>query len=136
MEREKGKEAIQAYCAARRFATFVIKDGLDYLVPRWEDTTLRIKAGYNLTFDEYLNDMDTRRIIDEVWYLASDDQIEQYRERLNEADQDYLSYTVPIQQCIWGDNRGFDKERHWWYYHLPIKTGSRWRYNRKDPSHG
>jgi hypothetical protein len=127
MEREKGKEAIQSYCAERRFATFVIKDGLDYLVPRWEDTVLGIKAGYNLTFDEYLNDMDTRRIIDEVWPLASDDQIEQYRERLNETDQDYLSYTFPIQQCIWGDKRGFDKERRWWYYHLPNKTGPRWR---------
>jgi hypothetical protein len=128
---QRGKAAIQQYCEQRKFASFVIKEGLDYLIPRWEMTVQAIKSGYTLSVDEYLNDMDTRRIIDEVWSLASDEQVDQYHNRLQAADQEYFDFTVPVQNCIWGSKNvakyGYRPDHHWWYYHIPINTGSRWR---------
>jgi hypothetical protein len=127
---QKGKAAIQEYCKQRKFADFVIENGLDYLIPRWEKTVLRIKNGYTMTLDEYLNDMDTRRIINEVWSLVSDELIDQYQERLKAADEKYLDSTVPSEECIWGSKSavkyGYSQEVDWWYYHVPISKGSRW----------
>ena len=126
----RGKIAIQEYCKQRKFASFVIENGLDYLIPRWEKIVLSIKTGYTLMRDEYLNDMDARRIIDEVWSLASDEQIEQYQDRLQAADKEYFDSTVPAEGHIWGIRnemkQGHSKEHHWWYYRVPIDKGPRW----------
>ncbi|WP_088894926.1 hypothetical protein [Leptolyngbya ohadii] len=126
----RGRIAIQEYCKHRKFASFVIENGLDYLIPTWEKTVLEIKTGYTSMREEYLNDMDTRKIIDEVWSLASDEQIEQYQDRLQAADKVYFDSTVPVEDCIWGSENeikyGYSKEQHWWYYHVPIDKGARW----------
>jgi hypothetical protein len=127
---QKGKTAIQEYCKQKKFASFVIESGLEYLIPRWEKTVLKIKNGYTMTLYEYLNDMDTRKIINEVWSLASDEQIDQYQERLKAADEVYFDSTVPSEECIWGSQNaakyGYIQEVDWWYYHVPINKGSRW----------
>ena len=83
-----------------------------------------------MTLYEYLNNMDTRKIINEVWSLASDEQIDQYQERLKAADEVYFDSTVPSEECIWGSQNaakyGYIQEVDWWYYHVPINKGSRW----------
>jgi hypothetical protein len=136
---QRGKAAINQYCEQMKFASFVIEGGLDYLIPRWEKTVRSIKSGYTLTVDEYLNDMDTRRIIDEVWPLASDEQVEQYRNRLQVVDQEYFTFTIPVQSCIWGSKNaakyGYSPDHHWWYYHIPTNTGSRWKAERLTVIH-
>ena len=127
---QKGKAAIQEYCKQRKFTDFVIEGGLEYLISKWEKMVLRVKNGCTMTKDEYLNDMGTRRIINEVWLPASDDQIAQYQEQLKDADEEYFDSTVSCEECIWGSKNaakyGYIQEVDWWYYHFPINKGFRW----------
>lgn len=121
---QKGAEAIRGYCRRRNYADFVIEGGLDYLILRWERDVQEIATGYTGgMLDEYLNDMDGRRIINEVWPLASAEQVACYQRRLEEADKRFFAATVPAEACIWGEENEakyhYLPEVNWWYYRVP-----------------
>jgi hypothetical protein len=127
---ENGKEAIKAFCTERQYSKRVIDGGLDYLIPRWEGITLEVASGYEFTFDEYLNDMDCRKIISKVWSFASDEQVESYNKRLEIADKRFIENTLPVELCVWGKRK---EKRHdyqpgvdWWYYREPKQTSNKW----------
>jgi hypothetical protein len=127
---QEGPEVIRAYCDQRQYAVFVIKDGLEYLIPSWERNVREVEAGYQAMHEEYLNDMDGRRIISEVWPLASDDQREVYEDRLAEADRRFLAATTAVSNCIWGQEtaarNGYTPEADWYYYRVPRDKGPNW----------
>jgi hypothetical protein len=130
---EKGKEAIKEFCEEKQKGKRVIAGGLEYLVPNWERITQGLEVEYRLTFDEYLNDMDCRKIISEVWPLASEEQIALYSANLAEADTRFFEHTVSVELCIWGKHneakRGYKPDVDWWYYREPKRTSNKWRGN-------
>jgi hypothetical protein len=77
--------------------------------------------------EEYLNDMDGRRIIHEVWPLASAEQVAFYQSRLEEADKRFYAATVPAEACIWGETNeakyGYRPDVDWRYYRVPEGIG-------------
>lgn len=130
---ETGKETIKKFCEAQQYSKLVIEGGLDYLIPRWEKITREIATEYRLTFDEYLNDMDCRKIISKVWPLADKEQIDMYGQRLQAADQKFFANTIPVELCVWGkrneQKRGYKPNVDWWYYREPVRVSSKWRGN-------
>ena len=119
---QKGETAIQEFCKKQKYAKHVIEGGLEYLIPRWEKIVSEIKNGYTQTIYDYLNDMDCRYIIYKVWSLASEQQIEEYRIRLNVTDKEYYNATFPVTDCIWGSKAAkykYNLEVHWWYSRIP-----------------
>ncbi len=127
---QKGEEAIREYCRQREYADFVIEGGLDRLIRTWELVVKEIAGGYRSMVYEYINDMDGRRIIHEVWPLASSEQLFRYQGRLKEADKRFFEATVPVREGIWGAKttakKSYQPEIHWWYYRVPKDKGPNW----------
>ena len=115
---------IRRYCEERGFSSRVCEGGFDYLLDRWTKIVADVEAGYRLYFDEYLNDMDARSIIDELGTYASDDEWAAVEAALPSLDARFLAATRPIEICIWGERNvakhGYRPDRDWWYYRVPL----------------
>ncbi|MCA2984201.1 hypothetical protein [Gemmatimonas sp.] len=93
----------------------------DEWLAQWSRTVTEVERGYELTFDDYLNDLDMRhklRVIGE-----HDDQWAD----LLELDTRFRNATFPSGRCVWGEENaqaeGWDREKHWYYWLLPKKQG-------------
>lgn len=96
-------------------------------VERWAEIVSQIESGYVLSYDDYLNDIDLRRIIDERRRLVSDavasDVMEQLSRSLVDSDDRFRNATVDVQRNIWGKaverEEGWGPGREWYYYRVP-----------------
>jgi len=126
---------VRAYCEARGFSSLVRERGFPYLLEGWADTVGAIEAGYAALFDEYLNDVDGRRIIDELATHATDAEWAAVESALPALDSRFVAATRPVPSCVWGDwnaaKYGYSPARDCWYYRLPVnlsrvKDRERW----------
>lgn len=122
-EMTEPSQPVREFCKRSGFAEQVCNGGLDYLLGSWRRTVHRIVEGYRGLFDEYLNDMDGRRIINELMPVASEAERARSVELLSTLDNSFLDATLACEACIWGDDQaakhGYDRNRDWWYYRLP-----------------
>ncbi|HEX5385726.1 MAG TPA: hypothetical protein VFW66_03385 [Gemmatimonadales bacterium] len=113
---------------------------LDELVRRWEAIVDEVARGYDLTLDDYLNDMDLReRIARALTDDATDPpgaphhgrprsarRDERTESRLAGADARFHELTVPTGP-IWGApvaaDEGHDPAHQWWYFRRPANPG-------------
>ncbi len=124
-------DTIKDYCKKKGYADFVIEGGLDYLVPSWERTVAHIARDYSrMMKEEYLNDMDGRRILHEVLQIATEAQRKQVEARIKAADETYFAHTVAVDVCIWGERNekkyGYSPQVDWWYYRGPKVRDANW----------
>lgn len=114
---------VREYCERNGFSERVCHGGIDYLVESWRQTTDQIFKGYQGLFDEYLNDMDTRRIISELMPIATETERTRILNPVSILDGYFRGATKPTKACIWGDDQaakhGYDPDRDWWYYRIP-----------------
>lgn len=112
---------------SRNYADHVIRGGLEGLVLRWEHVVESVAQGKGIVFerDEYLNDMDGRRILEEALQVASTEDSSLWAARVQAADEKIRPHLIPSDECIWGDDNarkcGYSREHDWWYYHEPRK---------------
>jgi hypothetical protein len=120
-----GSSVIKEYLQEHGYSEHVVTHGLGGLLATWVGAVAEIKSGYLSTEYEYLNEMNSRRAIHEVWSLASEHQKQKYSRTLEEADKRFFEYTIPSPKCIWGEENatrnGYVPDIHWWYYRMPIK---------------
>jgi hypothetical protein len=126
---------VSRYCEERGFSSHVREGGFGYLLDRWTKTVAAVEGGYSLSFYEYVNDMDTRMIIDELATYASEDEWADVEVALPSLDARFLAATRPVEPCILGERNvtkyGYRPERDWWYYRIPIdlsRVGDRSRW--------
>lgn len=114
---------VREYCTRSGFSEPVCRGGMGYLVESWRQTTDQIFKGYQGLFDEYLNDMDARRIISELMPIASETERTILLNPLSVLDDYFRESTQPSEACIWGDDQaakhGYLPSRDWWYYRVP-----------------
>src|SRR6266571_4266274 len=81
--------------------------------------------------DDYLNDMDGRRILEEALQVAPPEERSKWLEHVRTADERIREHLVSTSECIWGEENaakhGYSRERDWWYYHRPRSVGQGWR---------
>jgi hypothetical protein len=122
-------DPIKEYCRKKGYANHVVKGGLKYLVTNWERTVASITNGYSFGLDDYLNDMDGRKILNEVLDIATDEQKNLIEARIKIADESFFSLTSLSPRCIWGElnelKYGYSRDKDWWYYRIPIKLPER-----------
>lgn len=100
------------------------------LVERWEQIASHVERGYALTFDDYLNDLDLRRLIDERIRAIGDWRSSAIPKSLSvalaSADDLFRQATTASAENVWGaDNErdeGWNAERQWYYYRWPKST--------------
>jgi hypothetical protein len=114
---------VSRHCEQRGFSSGVREGGFGYLLDRWTKIVAEIETGYRGLFDEYLDDMDARRIIDELATHASEEEWAEVEAMLPSLDARFHAVTRPVEVCIWGEHNaakhGYRADRDWWYFRVP-----------------
>jgi hypothetical protein len=117
----------QAYLKSRGCPPHIVTAGLTGLLDDWRNTIAGIRAGYNLTLDDYLNDMDTRQLIEETLPHTTTRGHKQAIVRLYELDESVRPFLKSIDKCLWGAKaeaeHGWSPDHNWWYYSVPMNPG-------------
>ncbi|HEX9894446.1 MAG TPA: hypothetical protein VGA78_11015 [Gemmatimonadales bacterium] len=105
----------------------VVAAGLPGLVATWERIVESVAEGYQGSLEQYLNDMDTRELLNEAWQTARRDQQEESAKRLDAVDRHMRGLVIPTTHCLYGDlvaeDEGWTAESHWWYFSRPAAPG-------------
>lgn len=101
--------------------------GTRSLLAAWEHTASTLPHGYELGLDDWLNDLDGRRLLAEA--LGDDARrAPTFRARLAAADALVRAATRPFPLCLWGTanaaRHGYDRERHWYYFVVPARRNA------------
>jgi hypothetical protein len=103
---------------------------VDTLAAAWEAFAQDLGNGYELGLDDYLNDLDGRRLLAEA-LAAGDGQPNELAERVEAADARVRAATKPQTTCLWGAKNAarerLDAEKHWWYFAVPKRFGEEFR---------
>lgn len=115
-------DRIRQYLRRRGCTPSIVKAGLDGLLAHWDSLVAAVEEGYDLTFDDYLADMDLRDVLAGALEVAPLDDREAAQKRLNELDRRFRELTV---ECgpVFGDSvareNGHDSTEQWWYFRRP-----------------
>jgi len=124
---ERPSPDVSRYCEQRGFSSRVREGGFGYLLEGWKHTVVEVEDGYRSLFDEYLNDMDGRKIIDELATHASDEEWAEVEAMLPSLDARFHAATRPVEVCILGEHNaakhGYRMDRDWWYFRVPTNLG-------------
>jgi hypothetical protein len=115
-------DRIRQYLKRRGCPPSVIKGGLDGLLRHWQSTVDAVAEGYDLTMDDYLNDMETRDVLAGVLEVASLDQRKAAEAVLERVDRRFRELTVecpPVLGEAAARENGHDPADQWWYYRRP-----------------
>lgn len=126
MIRQAPDDRIDAWLRARGASGALVGLGLEGLVREWEATVASIAAGYRLTWDDYVNDLDLRQIVEELLSAEPDTRGPLLR-RLRAADATLREATLPSATCVWGEDvaarHRWNPRRSWWYWAVPRRAG-------------
>src|SRR5262252_2044723 len=121
-------DRVGAFLRERGCGDRLVKGGLPALTEDWEKTVRSVEAGYPLTLDDYLNDLDARQLIADVWAIALDDQRGGVAARLSRADETMRRLTRPVPVCLWGrevaEEEGWTPAENWWYFARPVHAAA------------
>ena len=121
------QDPVDQYFADRGVSAGVRSKGLRGIVASW-DAIVRNAERYELTLDDWLNDLDLRDIIAGAMAVASNTTVADLREALERADDTFRAATIELQQSLWGVHgaggaRSHDPVAQWWYFRYPRRPG-------------
>ena len=125
---EEHEETVRDFLRRRGSPDTVVARGLAGLLESWERTVESVARGYPYGLDDYLNDLDGRQLIEDVWGAASDIERARVEARLGLADDKMRAHTERRERCLWGADvatyHGWSSERNWWYWSVPRNPGT------------
>lgn len=99
----------------------VQREGLNYLIPRWQQFA-GIYAATESSLYEWLNDLDSRKIIDEILDVLPADERTNVEHDLKNPDATVIANTFEINECVWGSEvevaEGYNRKKNWYYYRM------------------
>jgi len=120
-------DPVTSYLAERGVAERVVEGGLAGLDDRWESIVDQLDQGYDLTLDDWLNDMDLRDILAGALAVAPEAARAAVSAQVADADRRYLDGTLPTRAPLWGEEiaeeEGHDAERQPWFFRMPKRPG-------------
>jgi hypothetical protein len=123
-------DAVTRYLAERGVTDSLRRGGLGGLVARW--SAIASTAGrYDLTLDDWLNDLDLRDILAGALTVAPKHTRDEVHSSLERADAAFRAATVQSVRSLWGKaGEGaspHDRMRQWWYFRYPKHPGATMR---------
>ena len=120
---EKMEEPVREYSRRQGYSELVIYGTFDYLLKCWEAVLERGVSGQWGMLEDYLNDMDGRRILEELIEVSGDSRIESVRDKMWQLDAKIRGFLQPTSVCIWGTENAAKNnwlsDRYWFYFMLP-----------------
>lgn len=121
------KDPVDRYFAERGVSAGVRSKGLGGIIASW-DAIARSAERYDLTLDDWLNDLDLRDIIAGAMTVAPETVVADLRDALDRADDAFRAATVELEQSLWGvhgagGTRAHDPVSQWWYFRYPRRPG-------------
>lgn len=113
-------DPVRRYLIERGVRADLVGGGLTGLVGRWTHIVDEVSRGYQLTLDDYLNDMDVRDIIASALTVANPDQHAEVARSLEQADRKLRDVTKASPSLL---ENPPNLER-WWYWRRPKKAGA------------
>lgn len=105
----------------------IVAQGFRGLVEHWEAVVERIVGGNDQGLDDYLNDMDTRQLLENARELVPAEIEAMFADRIAGADLRLRRQLVPAGRCLWGAivaaDEGWREDRNWWYFERPRAPG-------------
>ena len=127
---DESTDAVARYLAARGVSLHLRKKSLREIIAQW-DRIARTAARYDLTLDDWLNDVDLRDIIAGALAVAPEREQREVRDALDRADDLFRSATTETKRSMWGDavakDDKHDQLRQWWYFRRPTHPGKTMR---------
>jgi len=124
-QKSRQDDPVRDYMKSRGVSANVVDAGLAGAVARWESVAKSVD-GYDLTLDDWLNDMGLRDIIAGALAAAGEAQRKGVSARLERADDVFRKATV-VTGPVWGKtvaaSHSHDPARTWWYFRLPRNPG-------------
>jgi hypothetical protein len=123
-------DAITRYLAERGVTDSLRRGGLGGIVARW--SAIASTAGrYDLTLDDWLNDLDLRDILAGALIVAPKHARDEVHSALERADAAFRAATVQSARSLWGKAgegaNPHDRMRQWWYFRYPKHPGATMR---------
>jgi hypothetical protein len=119
-------DAVRDFLKSRGTAAHLTKSGLPGLVDRWERITEDVAAGYELSLEDLLADLDLRNLIAGALDVASAEEKTAIATKLAAADKRFRLHTES-SPCLWGEDvaedEGWTPKTHWWYFARPRRPG-------------
>lgn len=121
------EDDVRIHLRERGCPEYVVEAGIHGLVEDWERVVEDVVRGYPLGLDDYLNDLDTRQLIEGTLPLVPADDRPGPMARVLLADERMRAVLDPVDECLWGqevaDSEGWTPESEWWYFHVPRAAG-------------
>lgn len=121
-----GGDVVRRYLASRGVAGFLIDGGLSEMASRWQAIATSAER-YELTLDDWLNDVDLRDILAGAIDVASEPDRAAVRSSIDRSDAVFRAATVetgPLWGAAVAASDGHDRARQWWYFRRPKHPGA------------
>ncbi|MEO6528294.1 MAG: hypothetical protein ABIP93_16860 [Gemmatimonadaceae bacterium] len=118
-DRRDTHDPVVRYLAERGVSTGLRDTGLRGIVARWDALASRATR-YDLTLDDWLNDLDLRDIIAGAMSVAPEPERQALRSLLERADGRFRRATVESARPLVA---GADRAAQWWYLRHPAQPG-------------
>ncbi|MEO6864220.1 MAG: hypothetical protein ABI229_02095 [Gemmatimonadaceae bacterium] len=123
-------DPVAQYFAERGVPDEVRRTGLAGIIAKWT-AIAGTAARYDLTLDDWLNDVDLRDIIAGAVTAAPESERNTIREALDRADTLFRAATVATKRSMSGDAvasaDNHDPHHQWWYFRRPANPGETMR---------
>lgn len=116
-------DPVTRYLAERGVSTTVLGTGLLGLVANWDAIASRAER-YDLTLDDWLNDLDLRDIIAGAMSVAPEHDRHAVQSILGVADDRFRRATIEAPRPLVADT---DRVAQWWYLRCPAHPGASMR---------
>jgi hypothetical protein len=122
------RDPVAEYFAKRGVSAGVRRKGLRGIIAEWH-AIAHTAPTYDLTLDDWLNDVDLRDIIAGAFAVAPETVQHDLRKFLDQADDDFRAATIECSSLrgTSKDEDTRDRTRAWWYYRCPARPGETMR---------
>lgn len=121
VQREKYQHTDKIKEVLKDKSDLVQQHGLNYLIPNWQRFADQYADTEELIYD-WLNDLDTRKIIDEILAVLPENERHKIEHELKPIDDAVLVKTFEINECVWGEEvereNYYNRQKHWCYYRM------------------
>jgi hypothetical protein len=115
---------IKSYLKEKQYPEFVWQGGIERLLTDWKNTVRNKNNKVNFYgWDDFLNDLDGRRILEEVLDEFKNEDLSELKKSLKEIDDLYKERSIFSELCVYrrelAEKYHYTPNKHWWYYRIP-----------------